>query len=80
MDQNTAAISHPISKRHLIKLEGDLVARGFYLLLRHGGLLSYPNDVYLISQEQLDMLRAEGILFKFLDPSVTVRDIAPVAI
>lgn len=80
LDQDTAVVSHPISKRYKIKLEGDVVARGFYLLLRSGGFATYPDDVYIVSEEQLNLLRAEGILFKFQDPSVTVRDIRPVEV
>jgi hypothetical protein len=82
IDQDTAVPLHPISKRYMIKLEGDMVPRGFYLLLRSGGFATYrdPGNVYIVSEEQLALLRAEGILFKFQDQSVTVRDIRPVEI
>jgi hypothetical protein len=80
IDQDTVVPFRPISKRYMIKLEGDMVQRGFYLLLRSGGFATYPGDVYIISEEQLALLRAEGVLFKFQDQSVTVRDIRPVEI
>ena len=80
MGQGTSVALWLIKERHEIRLQGDLRVRGFYVLMRSGSFVALPEDVYIVSEDQLDLLRAEGIPFKFLDRSVTVRDIPAVAL
>jgi hypothetical protein len=57
--------SPELSQQYRIKITSNQ-AKGFRTLLQKGAGIAYPGDIYIVSSQQLEALRQNGVGFELL--------------